>query len=101
MRIRFTAAAEMRNHLGDVEYSASPGDVLDLREDQAQRWVKRNMAVVVRAGEELEEEQPADEDTDRENDNPDGDDDEGGDPPDDDGDDAGAKAGKKPGRKPK
>lgn len=99
MRIRFTAAAEMRNHLGDVEYSASPGDVLELREDHAQRWLKRNMAVVVRDGEELEEEKLADDDTDSDDDNPDGDDDQGDGQQ--DGGDAGAKAGKKPGRKPK
>lgn len=44
MEIIFTAPAEMRNHLGELEYQAAPGQVLDLPVDQAMRWLKRNMA---------------------------------------------------------
>lgn len=47
MRVKFSAAAEMRSASGAVEYSAAPGDVLDLREDQAQRWIKRGKAALV------------------------------------------------------
>lgn len=44
MKVRFIASAEMRDAAGKVVFSASPGDIKDLAQDQARRWLRRGKA---------------------------------------------------------
>jgi hypothetical protein len=46
MKVKFVADAELKHGDGTVEFSAKAGDILDLADDVAQRWMKRNKCVL-------------------------------------------------------
>ena len=46
MKVKFVADAELKHGDGTVEFSAKVGDILDLADDVAQRWMKRNKCVL-------------------------------------------------------
>ena len=43
-RVEFSVSVEVRDHNGDVEFSAVAGEVVDLPDASCDRWVKRNKA---------------------------------------------------------
>ena len=45
MKVKFTADAIKRDEKGAINFSAKRGDMLELADDQAQRWIRRNMAL--------------------------------------------------------
>ncbi len=55
MRVKFIEHAILQHRDGVVEFEAKAGEVLDLKEDVAQRWMKRNKAVLFSQDDELAE----------------------------------------------
>lgn len=55
MRVKFTDHAILKHGDGVVEFEAQAGEVLDLNEDVAQRWMKRNKAVLFSEEDEIQE----------------------------------------------
>lgn len=53
LKVKFVADAELKHGDGTVEFSASAGEIHELRDDQAHRWIKRNKAVLYTEGDEL------------------------------------------------
>ena len=45
MKIKFYTKAELKDAAGKVIFSAVAGDIKDLADDQAARWIRRNAAL--------------------------------------------------------
>ena len=55
LKVKFVADAELKHGDGTVEFSAKAGDILELSDDVAQRWLKRNKAILYTQVDEEEE----------------------------------------------
>ena len=55
MRVKFTDHAILQHRDGVVEFEAQAGEIRDLKEDVAQRWMKRNKAVLFSEEDEIQE----------------------------------------------
>lgn len=47
MKVKFTQDAELRNAANELVFEAKSGDVMDLKDDAADRWIKRGKAEMV------------------------------------------------------
>jgi hypothetical protein len=45
MQVKFLADVTVKDHTGAVEFAAITGDVKELNETSAARWIKRHLAV--------------------------------------------------------